>query len=144
VSRRRLADERGAALVEFALIFPVFLAVVIGTMSIVWLVGARSAITGAARDGARYASIEHDPLTACATPPCPTGYPTAAEITAYVTDRAGRYGVDSVSVAPSALSRNQVVTVTVTRTLPDVFAPFSALIGFGDTTYTSTAKARAE
>src|SRR5205807_2140451 len=58
----RLREQRGAALVEFAIIFPVFFLVITGSVAMVWLVGVRSTITGAARDGARYASIQTDPL----------------------------------------------------------------------------------
>ena len=139
---RSLRDERGAALVEFALVLPVFLLVLIGSLSVVWLVGARSAVTGAARDGARFASIQHDPL-ACEEPPCPTGYPTAEEVRQYVEHRVGVYGVDTVTVS-NATYRNEVITVTARRTLPNVFRSFGALLGFEDVVYTTTVRVRAE
>jgi len=139
---RSVRDERGSALVEFALVVPVFVLVLIGSMSIVWLVGARSAVTGAARDGARFASIQHDPL-ACEDPPCPTGYPTADEVRDYVEQRVGIFGVDSVTVS-DATYRNEVITVTARRTLPNVFRAFGALLGFEDVVYTTTVRVRAE
>jgi Flp pilus assembly protein TadG len=137
VSRRR--DERGSSLVEFALVIPVFMLIVIGAASIVWLLGARSAVTGAARDGARFASIRHE-SAACASSPC---YPTAAEVKAYVEERAGMYGVDTVTVTPVQY-RNQILEVRVTRRLPNVFNSFAGLFGLGDIDYSSTARARTE
>jgi Flp pilus assembly protein TadG len=136
---RRAGDERGSALVEFTLIIPAFLLIVIGACTVVWLTGARSSITGAARDGARFASIAHDPM-ACTTPPCPTGYPTQAEVEAYVRQRAGKYGVDKVTLTRPT-NRNEVVTVEVERVLPNVF---SNVLGIGSKNYVTIAKARAE
>jgi len=124
----RLREQRGATLVEFALVFPVFFLVITGSVAMVWLVGVRSTITGAARDGARYASIQTDPLA---------GYPTQPQVAAFVTNRANNVGVDSVTVTPSNPTRNQIIKVTVTRHLPSLFGIFNV-------TYSSTAEARAE
>lgn len=135
-------DERGAALVEFAFVIPMFFVVVLGTVSVLWFLTVRSTITGAARDGARYASIRHDPLE-CETTPCPTGYPTAAEVEQYVRERAGDYGVDEVIVVRPDRS-NAEVSVTVRRNLPVIVSGIAALFGDEDLVYTSIAKVRAE
>ena len=134
----RLREERGAALVEFAIVFPVFFAVMAGSIAMIWVVGVRSAVTGAARDGARYAAIEHDPLTCTAAPCYPTTWPSAAEVKSYVASRAGSFGVDTVDVTPAGpYYRNQVIKVKVTRRIPSLFGLF-------DITYSSTAESRAE
>ena len=147
MSRRR--DERGSALVEFALVVPVFLMIVVAAASLVWLMGARSAVTGAARDAARFASIRHT-SEACSTP-C---YPTPSEVLAYAKERAGGYGVDGVELVVNGVAattdvspvqyRNQLLEVKVTRTLPNAFSSFAGLFGIDDLDYTSTARVRAE
>src|SRR5207253_1156089 len=129
---RRLRDERGASLVEFALVAPVLFLVIMGAIALVWLTAVRSTITGAARDGARFASIPD-----CSTAPC--AYPPATDVQQYVADRASGYGVDpkEVTVSATPTYRNETVKVTVTHEIP-------ALFGFIHVTYTSTAEARSE
>lgn len=55
-NRRRSDDERGAALVEFALIAPVFFMMVLGMFSGGRAYDQKSSMTAAAREGARYAT----------------------------------------------------------------------------------------
>jgi Flp pilus assembly pilin Flp len=156
---KKIRNQRGAALIEFALVFPMLFLTLIATLSLLWLLAARSTISGAARDGARFASIRHDPLS------CPLGqpmdnptvtlpppwfpepgdcndYPTEAQVKAYVEHRAGRFGVDEVTlVRPTA--PNAPVTVTVTRELPLIFRPVASL--FDDNNdFVTVAKVRAE
>ncbi len=54
--RCRRRDERGAALVEFALVFPIFMMVVLGMFSGGTAYDQKSAMSSASREGARYAS----------------------------------------------------------------------------------------
>ena len=136
---RRLHRESGAALVEFALVFPILLAVVLGSVSLIWMLTARSALSGAARDGARFASIRHDPI--CDLPTCPTDWPSEDEVADYVRSRAGSFAVDSVELERPTQS-NEEVTVTVKGHLPTLFAPMAALLG--DAEFTTVAKDRAE
>jgi len=135
----RRSDERGSALVEFALVVPVFLLLVMGAASLVWLIGARSAVTGAARDGARFASIAVDPSNCGGVSPC---YPDEETVTAFVRDRAGDEDLE-VTLVPATF-RNEELSVKVTGTLRNVFSTFSGLTGLGDFTYSSTARARTE
>ena len=139
---RLRSNERGAALVEFTFVIPILLAVVLGTVSVLWFLAVRSTITGAARDAARFASIRHDPLE-CESSPCPTGYPTASEVEAYVRERAGDFGVDEVIVVRPDRS-NAEVSVTVRRALPVIVAGVAALFGDEELEYTSVAQVRAE
>ena len=156
---KRLRSDEGSALVEFALVLPLFIVVLIGSITFIWVLGARSAVSGAARDGARYASIQHDWLDCAETGPCNTSYPTPEEVLAYVQDRAGVFGVDSVcmivgnesatntcSTEPATTEpyRNEVITVTATRELPNIFGSFASIFGADKVSYTTSAVARAE
>ena len=143
---KRLSNDKGSALVEFAIVLPVFLLVVIGSITFVWLLGARSAVTGAARDGARYASIQHDWLNCSLLEPCDMSYPDQSEVQSFVRDRAGVFGSDiQVEMTPTSQpDRNEVITVTASRELPNIFGSFASLFGVDEITYTTTAVARAE
>ena len=147
ISAKHFRNDEGSAIVEFVLVLPAFLLVVFGSLGMVYLLGARSAITGAARDGARYASIQHDWMACPASGPCDTSYPAANEVQSYVRDRAGIFGGSQlgVTVSPTAQpDRNQLITVTATRNLPNLFGAVASLFGVHEISYTSTAVARAE
>jgi Flp pilus assembly pilin Flp len=135
-------DQRGSSAVELALVLPLFFLVIVGVLSLLWMLSARTAISGAARDAARYASIRHDPLT-CAPDPCVHDWPTEEEVEIYARERAGRFGVDRVTVSRPSQT-NMPVSVTVERELPTLFRAFGALFGAESLEYSSTAKARAE
>ena len=135
----RMRNERGSALVEFALVLPMLLAVIFGSLALVWMLTARSALTGAARDGARFASIRHDPI--CDQPTCPTDWPTQDEVAQFVQKRAGGFQVDEVELTRPTQSNEEVV-VTVHGHLPTLFQPIGALLG--DREYVTAGKARAE
>ena len=135
-------DQRGSALLEFALVLPVFLLIVLGSLSALWVLTARSALSGAAKDGARYASIRHDPLE-CEAAPCPVGYPTEDEVAAYVQHRAGSFDVGSVTLVRPT-QPNEPLTVTVQGDLPIIVSGIASVFGADSIEYTSIAKARAE
>ena len=77
---KRLHNDEGSALVEFVLMLPVFLIVIASSFTFIWMLAARSAVTGAARDGARYASIQHDWMDCAPSGPCNTSYPSPTEV----------------------------------------------------------------
>lgn len=135
----RLRNERGSSLVEFAIVLPMLLVVIFGSLALVWMLTARSALTGAARDGARFASIRHDSI--CDQPTCPTDWPDESEVAQFVRTRAGGFQVDGVSLARPTQSNEEVV-VTVHGHLPTLFRPIGALLG--DVDYVTVGKARAE
>ncbi|QCU77506.1 pilus assembly protein [Citricoccus sp. SGAir0253] len=56
--------ERGAAAVEFALVVPVLLAIVLGIIEFGMIFNAQIQVTAAARDAARVVSITDEPATA--------------------------------------------------------------------------------
>ncbi len=53
-------SERGASLVEFALVIPILLTLVMGIIEFGWLFNGWITITGAAREGARLAVVGKD------------------------------------------------------------------------------------
>jgi len=55
--RHRLRSERGAELIEFALVFPVLLLVVLGIVDFGFLFQRMEVVTNAAREGARMAVL---------------------------------------------------------------------------------------
>jgi hypothetical protein len=148
----KLRDDRGNSLVEFAFVLPIFFMVVLASLTFLWVVAARSAISGAVRAGARYASIQHDWKDCPSTGTCYTGYPTQDEVLQYVKDKAGVFEVDSVTVDPSVSKsdpstqpyRNQIITVKASRDIPTIFGPIAGLFGVDHVTYSSSSVARAE
>jgi Flp pilus assembly protein TadG len=57
VGRHRLADDGGSAVVEFALVTPLLLAVALGVLQIVLALHVRATLTSAAAEGARAAAL---------------------------------------------------------------------------------------
>lgn len=61
---RRLRDERGAVALEFALVLPILLVVLIGIIEFSLLLNAQLTLTSAAREGARSMALHDSPATA--------------------------------------------------------------------------------
>ncbi|MGH9003198.1 MAG: TadE/TadG family type IV pilus assembly protein [Acidimicrobiia bacterium] len=86
--RQHPDSERGAALVEFALILPVLVVITFGMIGAGIAYNHKMDITYAAREGARYGSTL--PLTQCSGSPNPCGSATWAQlIRTVVVERAG-------------------------------------------------------
>ena len=134
---RRLACEKGAELVEFALVLPLLLLVMFGIVDFGLLFQRYEAVTNAAREGARIAVLP--------------GYGQAdvqARVTQYLA-AAGLKSAPSVAyTAPQAMSvGGACVTITgVTVGYPHQFLFIGKLVGLfggdGFTTQTLTATAR--
>jgi Flp pilus assembly protein TadG len=54
----RRTRERGAALVEFAILMPLLLLLILGIIEFGWLFGQFNDVRHAAREGARYAAVD--------------------------------------------------------------------------------------
>jgi len=100
VKRRLLSDERGAAAVEFALVFPLLIVLLFGIIEFGAMYNAQLMVTGAAREGARSMAVTGDAATAkLATIDAATGVAlTASDIV--------------VSAATCAAGTNVTVTIT--------------------------------
>jgi hypothetical protein len=151
VRRGALRDDSGSSLVEFALVMPVIFFVLLSSVAMLWMLAARSTLSGAARDGARFASIRIDPFSCDLD--CDgiyseeySQYPDADDIAEYVNDRAGIFGDVDVEVLPVSGERlpNSPITVRVSRDLPLLFKPLGELFGDGELEYETEAKVRSE
>ena len=59
--RRIRKEEKGQAMVEFALVLPILLCLLCGILDFGWLYYNQITLNNAAREGARYAVIHYDP-----------------------------------------------------------------------------------
>jgi len=55
-----ISGEKGQSAVEFALVLPLLLVLLLGIIEFGWFLNAKITITGAAREGARYLAIHKD------------------------------------------------------------------------------------
>lgn len=89
--RRRAPDEGGVSLVEFAVVSPVFVVLVLGLFLVGIIVMNQMQLTNAARDGARAAAICGGPSrdAMVVTPTLPDGHTTcdSDELISYIDSR---------------------------------------------------------
>jgi Flp pilus assembly protein TadG len=139
-SRNRLQNERGAALVEFALTLPLMLLLLVGIMDFGMAFQRYNALNNAAREGARMAVLP--------------GYAVAdvqERVSAYLT-AAGVSGTPTTTatlgiITPASGPAFGAWTVTVTMDYPFPFlGPIGRLVSsdFATVTMRSTAVMRAE
>ena len=138
---RRLACEKGAELIEFALVFPLLLLIVFGIMDFGLLFQRYETVTNAAREGARIAVLP--------------GY-AQADVQARVTQYLAAAGLTATPTfaytAPQALNvGGACVTITgITVGYPHQYLFIRNIIGlfggsgFTTTTLTATARMRYE
>ena len=137
--RRFTRDERGAVVVEFALILPLFVLFIFAIMEFARGYQALNAITSAAREGARVAAIM----------PEPTEQMSIDSVTARAKQVAGSmFTTDEITVSAPTCDPDpancRLVTVTTSITLTGV-TPVFALIGkAGGIPISSTASFRWE
>ena len=107
----RTREERGAALVEFALVLPLLMAILMGILDYGYVYYVRLTMTNAAREGARVGATRDADVAPDAAETAAQTYLASAGITASVT------ATTPTDVAPA-------VTVVVT------ISPFTPLVGF--------------
>lgn len=115
--KRFCKNEKGQALVEFALVLPFLLVILFGIIDFGWIYYNQLAISNSAREGARYAVVNTALLP--------------GEIT--TTNRDNRIKAKILDVSPNTISQNMVITITYTN----VVTPLS-----GDVTIKLTSKLR--
>lgn len=152
--RRKRERGRGQALAEFAIVAPLFFMMLLGTIDLGRVIWANDVLSNAAREGARFATVNGTTVVPPADPYNPAA--TTATVKTAIRDRvlsydfAGTQGV-SVTVCYSALGstcsgntdnpptadrgRGAFVTVTVSGTIPLLTG---SLIGLGDFAVNST------
>jgi Flp pilus assembly protein TadG len=94
-------NRRGAAVVEFAIVAPVFFLLVFGMIEYGRLVMVQQILTNASREGARFAVIEGHTES------------DAAEVVENYLTSASINGTPTVDVTPGGSGSNQTVTVSV-------------------------------
>lgn len=123
--RTRPGRDRGAAAVEFALVVPVLLLLVVGIAEIGRAYHVQTTLSGAAREGVRVMALRNDPAAARATT-------RAAASTVTLTD--SQIAVSPTSCPTGTSAGTATATVTVTY-------PMALLTGLLGTSITLTGKA---
>jgi Flp pilus assembly protein TadG len=133
----RLKDDRGAELIEFAIVFPIFMVVIAAMLDFGFLFQRYEVVTNAAREGARLGVLNNQGYTVGDIQQRVRNYMTAGGLTGSFPDPTVTYGTETL---PSGLT---IQTVKVLVQYPSSFvlmAPFAALIG-GSAPGTITLKA---
>ncbi len=138
---RMALDQRGAAVIEFVLVLPAFLAVVGLILFGAWLGVVKTILDHGAREGARYAAI---PSSADLR-----SYPSDAQVTAAVEQSTPLLSPSGVTVTSGTggAARSAPFKVQVEYSVPNpvyvLFAPLRAF-GWGDVSSTITVISEAE
>lgn len=137
---RWLADERGAALVEFAIVVPILLVLVMGIIDFGRMLAVAASLSAAVRDGARMAAASGDltdntQVTAVRTR-------VASAFDAFGGAAIGTTGGGTLTVKAPDANGNVSVSVTGYKYAP--ITPIAALIGMSTVTFSRTATFRWE
>jgi Flp pilus assembly protein TadG len=124
-NRQRLRDGRGQSLVEFAVLIPIFLAIVMGMADFGLGLKTWIAMTNSAREAARYASVN-----------CAAGTATAADVQQRAVDAATDLGLTTAEVSvdnctPGASAESVIVTIDHDYQMITPLGGFLNLLGGG-------------
>ena len=97
--KRPLPSRRGAVAVEFAFIAPVLLAITLGMVELTRVYDAQYMLQSAAREGARFASMDRDGMLA-------DGQSTNEKLTSDVTNFLASSGIPGDSIEVDILDHN--------------------------------------
>ncbi len=95
MTRRSTRSERGAALVEFAVVVPLFLVMIFGIMEAGWMFSQQVEMTNATREGARLAVVDFGTGEEVITETCSRANLSGAGTTFTVTINAESVTVDA-------------------------------------------------
>ncbi|WP_210480637.1 TadE/TadG family type IV pilus assembly protein [Naasia sp. SYSU D00948] len=103
--RRRAADDRGAAAIEFALVLPLLLLLILGILEFGRIYNIQISLSNAAREGARTMAIENDAAAArsAAAAAAPSLNPALS--------------TGAVAISPATCGAGQTATATVSYTV---------------------------
>ena len=114
-------NERGASAVEFALLLPLLMLILFGTIEFGMVMYSREVLTNASREGARAGIVQQTPK------------PTQGQIEAVVTNYLTNTGIDPANVDVSVTGAQGVFpnNLTVSTSYPyQFFAP--GILGLGN------------
>jgi Flp pilus assembly protein TadG len=134
--RRLVRDEQGAAAVEFAIIVPVLLLIVVAIIDLGRLLAVASSLASAVRDGARQGATVTD--FADGTQVAAVRTRVVSEFTTF-----GGTALQSSNVGVT-LDGASNVSVTVSGYVYQPLTPFASLVGLGTITLTRQAVFRWE
>ena len=145
-ARGRHKSMRGQTLLEFALVAPVFLLIVCGIIDFGRLFYAQMTVQNALREAGRYASTGQcsAPPTGCMTDSKGNVLSQIASIQAVAQQMAPGFNFSGMvitggGVTGSTGSPGQLVTLTVTNTVPLLTGPIAAFFTSGSGSYSFTA-----
>jgi Flp pilus assembly protein TadG len=110
MTRRKPKGMRGAALIEFVLVLPLFLTILLGTIDWGWFFVVREIAINATREGARVGSVAANQTAAIGAAK------TAA--TDYLRNALGESYAVTPDVVPCAVAGSTCISVTLTNFAP--------------------------
>ncbi len=134
--RRWLADDRGAAVVEFAIVVPILLVLVMGIIDFGRMLAVAASLAAAVRDGARQGATASDL----------TNSTQLAEVRARVVRAFQPFGGAALTTGAVTvtLDASQNVVVSISNYTYQPITPIAALIGMRTVTLTRSATFRWE
>jgi len=129
--------EKGAAMVEFAIILPLFILLIFGTMETGWFFAQQVEVRNAAREGARLAVVDYGTASQIATEVCNRAGLSNRAASVQVT-RSGTLDDDLVNTA--GIKSPESITVTMTTT----YTSLTGVFDFFDGNFSSSAEMRTE
>ncbi|HEX6302513.1 MAG TPA: TadE/TadG family type IV pilus assembly protein [Acidimicrobiia bacterium] len=120
ISRLRSNQDRGAQLVEFALLAPLLLLLLLGVIEFGWLFSQNNDVRHGAREGARAAAVNLGANGVLRTTTCDSMDLTSSvtvEFTDSVLGEAGEYATVEVVASPNSLSGLGFIEIFLPSTL---------------------------
>lgn len=122
--RRLLRDERGAATLEFAIVVPVLLTLLLAIIDFGRLMFTVASLAAAVREGARHAAVLVDPTDAASLGVVRTRVTTAFQ-------PLGGSALTAGQVVISAVDGAGTITVAVSNYTFQPITPIAAFVGLG-------------
>lgn len=130
-------DERGAAVVEFAIVVPILLVMMLGIIDFGRMLAVSGGLAAAVRDGTRLAAVSSNPSDA-------TQQSTVKNRVISAFQALGGPALQASNIAVSVDQTNGLVTVTVSGYTYQPLTPVLRMIGAGTVTFTRSATFRWE
>ena len=108
---RRKRDDRGAVMVEFAIVLPVLLLILLGIIEFGRAYNTQVSIQAAAREGARELALRH----------------TSTEVVSATRDGAPSVDIDSIGQNPCPATGDGKAKVTITEEYSFLALPFGSI-----------------